>query len=180
MKNLKFLSIIILSFIALSCKKEGPATVDNIKPKLTIEINGIRKFYSDTDYTALGRLYLDPGVNYNFTESLKDTGGVKRMKFSTDSLLRVSNVVSIPNHTSNNAIVTGNPVQIFEIDTVESNPFTNFILSGKMVPNSNFLQDSTVFIYCEGDDYNPNNTTHIIIPCVITHQPPNGYGWKRF
>ncbi|MBK9793261.1 MAG: hypothetical protein IPP60_09195 [Sphingobacteriales bacterium] len=175
--NISICIFFTMAFVA--CKKQGPATIDNIKPNLIFEVSGVRKFFSDTDYTALGRLYLNPAINYNFTESINDTGGVKRIQVSTDSLLRLSNVVSVPDHTSNNAIVTGNPIQIFEINGVESNPFTSFIMSGKMVPNSSTQQDSTIFIYCEGDDYNPNNTTHIIIPCIITNQPPNGYGWKR-
>jgi hypothetical protein len=81
--------------------------------------------------------------------------------------------------TTSHAYVLGLINNTYTINGVESNPFTSFIMSGKMVLNSSFQQDSTIFIYCEGDDYNPNNTTHIIIPCVITYQPPNGYGWKR-
>ena len=57
---------IMLLFSMIACKKEGPVTIDNIKPNLTFEISGIRTFNSDTDYTSLGNLYLEPGKNYNF------------------------------------------------------------------------------------------------------------------
>ena len=52
---------IMLLFSMIACKKEGPITIDNIKPNLTFEISGIRTFNSDTDYTSLGNLYLEPG-----------------------------------------------------------------------------------------------------------------------
>lgn len=171
---------IMLVFSMIACKKEGPVTTDNIKPNLTFEISGIRTFNSDTDYTALGNLYLEPGKNYNFNAAVNDTGGVKRLQVSIDTFLRVSNVLSVPTNTTNYAYVLGLIHKVLTINGMESDPFTRFVLSGKIVPNNNIQQDRSTFIYCNGDDYNQSNTTRIIIPCIITYQPPNGYGWKRF
>ena len=178
----KITCAIMLLFSMIACKKEGPVTIDNIKPNLTFEISGIRTFNSDTDYTSLGNLYLEPGKNYNFNAAINDTGGVKRLQVSIDTFLRVSNVISVPNNTASYAYVLGLIHRVYTINGMESDPFTRFVFSGKIVPNTYIpnQQEKAAFIYCNGDDYNQSNNTRIIIPCIITNQPPNGYGWKRF
>lgn len=177
----KIKKITIFAFFAtifIACKKESAPTIDNIKPKLTFEINGLRKFYSDTDYTALGILYLQPGHQYNFTVIAADTAGVKDFSMSLDTFVRINNVFSTPTFTSNSALVHGYQQQIYTIISNETDPYRSFIMGGSILPNASVQNDTTITLFFTGNDYNPNNITHITIPCHITYQPPSGYGWK--
>lgn len=180
-KQISKIAICILVVLStFACKKETGITVDTIKPDMTFKIDGVRTFNSDTDFTAMGILYLEPGVNYKFTTTINDTGGVKKLEASLDTVIKLSNIISATSHTDSLAYdVLGSAHNIYTITGTESDPYTRFVMTGILTPRIYNQQDKIVYIYCNGDDYNPSNTSHIKIKCIITNQPPSGYGWKR-
>lgn len=176
----KIVCVIMLVFSMIACKKETPVTVDNIKPKMQLQITGYavnKTFYSDsTDYYSTGSLYLKPDLSYDFTLTITDTGGVNWLQMQSDTnVFNIQNFASIPTPATYTIV---SDISTYKILGDRANPYKSYIMTGNIKVRSNAQSTDPYVLQCIGNDYTPN-IVGLNIPFIITNQPPNGYGWKE-
>jgi hypothetical protein len=169
----KIACTIMLVFSMIACKKEGPATRDSIAPKSTLLISGngfSKTYYSDSDYTY-GQLNLKPNATYNFTLTGADVGGLRSLEIQLPTEFVLGTITSVTAHTER----TSGLSKIISVIGTESDPYTSFVINGSFTTN-NFNGDFGVDIRTGARDYG-NLISPIHVSCLVTSQPPYGYGW---
>ncbi len=170
----KLACAILIVFSMIACKKEGPATRDGIAPKSTLLINGggfSKTYYSDSDYTY-GQLNLKPNTTYNFTLTGADAGAIRLLELQMpNSIFTYSSLTSVPVYTERVSGIS----KIFTVTGTEADPYTSFILSGSFTTN-NDNDDLGFNLYTGARDFQ-NLSATIRISCLVSPQPPYGYGW---
>lgn len=163
--------LVVLSTIA--CKKEGPVTRDSIAPKSTLLISGngfSKTYYSDSDYTY-GQLNLKPNTRYNFTLTGADAGAIRLLEIQLPLEFTFGTITSVTAYTEFNTTLS----KIFRVTGTESDPYTSFIISGSFTTSSD-NGDLAFDLFTGARDYG-NLVSQIRVSCLISSQPPIGYGW---
>lgn len=162
-----------------SCEKEGAPTIDAINPVMQLTLNGggfNKTFSSEEDY-SLGQLNLKSNTRYNFTLSISDTGGVRRLQLRLPIQYTISSLNSTPM-----AVDTLAGLKHYITTTVPqtaTNFYKSFLITGSFITPDAANTDWGLDIYAEGSDYRPNRVS-VGISCLVTNNPPMGYGWIMF
>ena len=169
----KIVCAIMIVFSMIACKKEGPVTRDSIAPKSTLLINGggfSKTYYSDSDYTY-GQLNLKPNTTYNFTLTGADAGAIRLLEIQLPLEFTFGTISSVTAYTERNTTLS----KIFSVTGTESDPYTSFIISGSFTTSSD-NGDLAFSIFTGARDYG-NLVAPIRVSCLVSSQPPYGYGW---
>ena len=170
---IKVACAILIVFSMIACKKEGPATRDGIAPKSTLLISGngfSKTYYSDSDYTY-GQLNLKPNATYNFTLTGADAGAIRLLEIQLPAEFALGTITSVAAHTER----TSGLSKIISVTGTESGPYTSFVINGSFTTSSD-NGDLGFDIFTGARDYG-NLVSPIRVSCLISSQPPYGYGW---
>lgn len=165
-----------LTFLS-ACEKETPLTIDSVAPTVRITISGPggvnEVFTQDGDYRDfIGSLNLLPLSTYNISVTCYDTSGMKNIRLTLANFLDNPSITGTPNPTESSNSLNN----YFEVETVESAPYTSMILSGSFVTPDASNTDYSFYLSVDARDFRPN-VTRLIVNTNVSDNPVGGYGW---
>jgi hypothetical protein len=169
----------LLIFLLSSCEKEGTPSIDAINPVMQLTLNGggfNKTFSSEEDY-SLGQLNLKSSTKYNFTLSISDTGGVKRLQLRLPREFTLSGLSSTP--MAVDTLAGLKQYVTINVPQTATTFYKSFLITGSFTTPDAANTDWGLDIYAEGSDYRPNRVS-LGISCLVTNNPPMGYGWITF
>ena len=152
----------------------------SIKPRATILISGngfSKTFYSDTIYD--GQLNLKPNATYNFVLTGSDAGGIRSLEMQTPSGSDIMTFAGLHGTPAFIESISGLS-KFYRITGVASDPYTSFALTGTFTtadvsPNTGIGFGLSAYVY----DYG-NLHSGINVPCYLSVNQSNIYGWIPF
>lgn len=171
MNYLKYIVILISSFLFQSCETEIPET-DTIPPEFTFKITGDgfeHTFSSDDDFNNI-QLNLKADAEYDFIYAGSDNGGVKMIRWQVpgSEYIEFTSGISSPW-----TLRTLSPLsRMIEWEGNQNNPITGNVLTGRFRAEGELASETFRFYVSDfgGESGSLNTVSEVLDILIADHQ----------